>query len=486
MDLARYGEEAEKFLASFTEEFYRHDAGLKEELEISGIFQQHQALFAPGVVSRLMGERGTREGRYLAEFAVMGRVEHGLRGITEEIHTEEARATVEWEGREIPWRQASIVVANEEEAGRRHALERLTVAATAALNPQRARRLSRAQELAKELGFAECATMCAEVGGVDLEGLRKQTARVLGETRERYERAMEEALASAGLPRGEATTGDWSFVRRGHDSDEMFPPEQVVPALKWTMAGLGIEMDGQANLTLDLEDRPLKSPRAFCAAVRVPEDVRLVIRPHGGHDDYAAILHEAGHAEHFAHTKAEAPFAFRYLGDNSVTEAYAFLFDGLTQNAEWLGEALGRRETRGHLALARLTRLHLVRRYAAKLAYELDLHRAGGAEGMAERYARSLGEAVGLHVWAEDFLFDMDDFFYCARYLRAWMLEVQMRRRMVERFGRRWFATTAAGDYLRELWGLGQELEAEEVAARLGCEGLEVEGLIEELTAAPE
>ncbi|HWQ28343.1 MAG TPA: hypothetical protein VNN12_04915, partial [Dehalococcoidia bacterium] len=56
------------------------------------------------------------------------------------------------------------------------------------------------------------------------------------------------------------------------------------------------------NIHRDTEPRPRKSPRAFCSAIRVPDEVILVINPHGGHDDYRALFHEAGHAEHFGLT----------------------------------------------------------------------------------------------------------------------------------------------------------------------------------------
>ena len=39
------------------------------------------------------------------------------------------------------------------------------------------------------------------------------------------------------------------------------------------------------------------------------------------------LLHELGHALHFANMSRALPFEFRWLGDNSVTEGYAMLFD---------------------------------------------------------------------------------------------------------------------------------------------------------------
>ena len=41
----------------------------------------------------------------------------------------------------------------------------------------------------------------------------------------------------------------------------------------------------------------LKVPRAFCARLDVPRDVRLVLQPFGGRLDYSALFHQAGHAE---------------------------------------------------------------------------------------------------------------------------------------------------------------------------------------------
>ena len=58
--------------------------------------------------------------------------------------------------------------------------------------------------------------------------------------------------------------------------------------------------------------------------------------PVGGWDDYSALFHEGGHTEHFANVDPALPFEFRYLGDNSITESYAMLFDHRMQDRGWL------------------------------------------------------------------------------------------------------------------------------------------------------
>ena len=64
----------------------------------------------------------------------------------------------------------------------------------------------------------------------------------------------------------------------------------------------------------------------------MPDEVYLVIAPTGGRDDYGALFHEGGHAEHYANTDPGLAFEFRHLGDNSVTESFAFLFEHLVED----------------------------------------------------------------------------------------------------------------------------------------------------------
>src|SRR6185437_4834797 len=112
--------------------------------------------------------------------------------------------------------------------------------------------------------------------------------------------------------------------------------------------------------------------------------------------------------------------------------------------------------------------LVFLRRYAAKLAYELELHgRPASLDGLSAVYARRLSGA--LHIdWPEgSWLSDVDSFFYAANYIRAWALETHVRRLVMERFGERWFDEREAGDFLRGLWKDGQRLNADELLGEL-------------------
>jgi len=110
-----------------------------------------------------------------------------------------------------------------------------------------------------------------------------------------------------------------------------------------------------------------------------------------------------------------------------------------------------------------------MRRYAAKLAYETTLHaQTGSLEAMPAEYSRRLTSATKVKVPEENYLADVDDGFYCASYLRAWMLEGALRLMLQENFGMDWYASREAGDWLKALWAEGQHLTAERLLLRHG------------------
>jgi hypothetical protein len=232
---------------------------------------------------------------------------------------------------------------------------------------------------------------------------------------------------------------------------------------------------------IDAEERPKKSPRAFCAAVEIPGEIYLVISPHGGHDDFRALFHEGGHAQHFAHVAGDQPFAFRGLGDNSVTEGFAFVLEHLLYSPAWLRRHLDLQDSAAYLSMAIFHKLYFLRRYAAKLLYELDLHAGDDVRAYGKRYADLLTAHVGVRHSPEDYLSDLDSGFYAARYLRAWMFDAQLRAHFTQQWGDEWFRTKEGGEKLRELWSFGQRYNAPELLRQVGAGDLAIDALAAEV-----
>jgi hypothetical protein len=188
-----------------------------------------------------------------------------------------------------------------------------------------------------------------------------------------------------------------------------------------------------------------------------------VIQPIGGKDDWEALFHEAGHTEHYAHTNADLPTEDRRLGDMAVTEGWAMLMQHLVTEPAWLNRRLDVPRPRELAADGATSLLYFVRRYAAKLLYEIEFFQAEELTPMRGRYAEFLSDALKIPANPESYLDDIDGSFYVTGYLRSWAFEAQLREFLRSELGNDWFAKRDAGDLLRELWSLGQGPTADEM-----------------------
>jgi hypothetical protein len=261
---------------------------------------------------------------------------------------------------------------------------------------------------------------------------------LLGETEALYHDALNQAFQKTfGRDLAGAERHDLSFILRASRFDAYFDGDKMVPTLKDSLKEMGVDLDAQKNVIVDVDKRPSKSPRAFCAPVRLPEEIYLVMLPQGGQDDYMSLFHESGHAEHFAHVHPNDPMEYRWLGDNSVTEAHAFTLEHLVAEPAWLGKYAGLDDPSELVRFFYLQKLYFVRRYAAKLLYELELHRVEDVSEARETYSTLLSRATLVRFPGVDYLADVDDGFYAANYLRAWILEAQLKEHMRRQFGER-------------------------------------------------
>ncbi|MDE3090612.1 MAG: hypothetical protein KGJ80_14635 [Chloroflexota bacterium] len=481
-----FAERAEKFYSELMREQYEVGAGLKEELDLASIYARYPDLFAePTVRERVAAvvRDPSKSARHLADFAVSAFIENAVKELSEQITNAELKATVEWDEKQIPYQNVRAVLTREADYHRRHDLFTRQLAVMVKQNPRRVQRVSTQHDLARTLGFAGYRAMIERLRGWDLPKLSKQLDPLLAETETVFEEKLGAALSAARVPRRAADTSDVAYVLRAAEFDALFPADRLLPVFTKTIERLGLTPETTPGLKLDTEPRPRNSPRAFCAPVRVPSEVYLVIKPIGGQDDYRALFHESGHAEHFSHVDAALPFEFSYLGDEAISETFAFLFEHLTHNPRWLVDILRvpLREAERYRRFALFSKLWMLRRYAAKLRYELHLHDEGPG-GMEDAYVQVLSEALHVPVPPERYLEDVDDAFYVAGYLRAWVFEVQLRHFLMEHFGEGWYESRDAGGFLQSIWSIGLRDSVDELAqTRLGAAGIEPKLLIEEL-----
>lgn len=477
--LDAYRDQADRFIAELDEEYYRHFAGLKETLELEPIYERHAELTTTEK-AREIGEAvdGDSRVRELWRFACEGHMGELTRTFEEKLAELEATLAVELDGERIPYRNVRPAIANEPDRSRRQRLEEARCRLLdEELNPVHAEALAAVHGSVPALGGTSYVELYRGFG-FPLNETADQCRAFLDQTQKLYEESVDRLFRRRlGIGLDEARPWDVPRLYRAVEWDEFFPSNAMVPALEATLDGLGIDLRAQQNIHLDIEDRPLKRPRAFCSPIEVPDRVMLVIKPMGGPDDWHGLFHEAGHAEHFAHTSAGLTMEAKRLGDNAVTEGWAMLLEYLVDEPAWHAQRLNmpRAEQFAEEGAAHL--LYIVRRYCAKLLYELELHELEDYAPARSRYAELLGDALRIEPMSANYLDDVDDGFYASSYLRAWAFEAQLRGYLLERFGTDWFARRDAGSLLRELWSEGQGWTADELLGEVAGTSIELSAI---------
>ncbi len=364
--------------------------------------------------------------------------------------------------------------------------------------------------LLAELGYPHVVDFYSQTSGHDLRALSETGKRLVEETQEIYYQRMAEYYKQrTGHDFSEATRADISYVLSGKPPemaaiDARFPEENMVPLATRTFDLMGLNFSqiaqtvdfasqpdyqkevvektenaqgGLRRILLDLAKREGKRSRAYVYPAQVPAEIYLSVKPEGGLDDYSAFFHESGHAQHFAYEDPDLGFALALMGNNTVTETYAYLFQNLFLNRHWLQHMAGlsAEEARQVVRRRALEDLYMLRRYASKMQFEVQLFEDVNTDRFrlddkGAIYSRLLSEGTGFQydaTWTRD----VDAGFYVADYFTAWSLEAQLREYLCQHFGKDdpedWYQNPEAGAFLKSLWKDGN-LTQQDLSARLG------------------
>lgn len=484
----------EAFLRDVSREYYSSHAGLKASAELQPIYERHRAAYGDESLEVAMalltgakaGSDEHRSGRMLVEWLIESRVGRELAPLEEREIAWEGEAVVRLpDGGAEPYRRASITIANTRDAKERRALDDARASLVASgLAPMRQERLAREKDIVERMAIAPSYLDTFDaLSGMRIRMLRDECCAFLRDTQAMWDEVLPEFLKRGlGISPAEATRADAVALMRAPEFDGGFPADAMEREIRRQVTEMGASPDAAGRVRYDTGDRPGKRPRAFCAPVVIPDEVYLVIRPHGGQTDWQTLLHELGHALHFANIDMSLPFEFRWLGDNSITESYAMLFDHRVKDRGWLGRytQLGAHDLPRYLRATGFEELQFIRRYCAKLIYEVELY--GGAvswSALPDVYVETLSGATGFQYQRADAFVDVDPHFYSARYLRAWQLQALLAESLTERFNDDWWRNPAAGPWIvRELFAQGQRELAEEQAHRVAGKRLSFAPLV--------
>jgi hypothetical protein len=492
--LDQYRRDYAEFNAAVLREHYLFGSGRKTTLELAHLYERFADLFSRDVIDKLKQELDETSAhfetdcaslRHLLNFAVEQFLEDAVKALTEEISAYEAAAMIEFAGRPMTFQEAIVALATERDRATRQAIDNKRLAVIAAANDLRAERLTKLHEAARSLGYESYTKLFEQLRQLDYEKVLSAASPLLARTEALYVARLNETLQrDIGVRVEEAERSDYLHLIRLTRYDARFPAGRLLDVYRQTMAGLGINIDAQRNIEIDSAIRPRKKPRAHCIPIEVPDEIKLMIRPAGGQADYKALLHEAGHSQHYGWTATSLRPEFKYTGDYALTESYAFLFHHLLADRAWLTELLGFANSHEFIQSIMLVELMKARRTIAKLGYEQRLHAGEDFARAADDYAESLTEATKFKTTNTEYLSDTDEGFYVANYARAWAFASQLRDYLQSRFGQRWWAAPRAGNFLKEIWETGDRYTADEMAAQIGIGPLSFDLLIDEFNQA--
>jgi hypothetical protein len=476
-------DDAERLVNALAREYYDALSGQKAAPELSAIYARHNLILGRSAIDAVSEAfRDSAEGsdqrhsaQSLLEWIVQMQSGRAVSTLDDRALAWQAGALVRLsDGREIPYHGVPIELANSGDAGERAAIEQAREALVEReLAPLKRERFEREREFVESLGIADgYNATCDLLSDISLETLRTECADLLGSTQALWDdqcpRYVKKRL---GMDVADASSADALALFRGRSYDRHFPASGMNDAIRRQIEAMGLALDAGGRIHIDVAERAGKSSRAFCAYVRIPDEIYLVLRPYGGRTDWIAFLHELGHSLHLAHMQRDLPMEHRYGGDISVSEAYASLFDHLPHESEWLARYTDMdEETRADFVRdAAFEELHFLRRFCAKLIYETHLYDPRySAKALPDLYVELLSSATSFrHSRAYAFV-DVDPRYYSARYLRARQLQAVLRETLVERFGDEWWHDAACGPWLvEELFARGQSEPTHALVARV-------------------
>lgn len=467
---------AERFHAAMAEEAFEARAGRKAWPELQPLFATQSVLrfdVAMPTVQRELASATGDERRCLQRLLAWV-AEHHVRAANAELDDEYAQwltsATAPHEGEEIPLRRLPGLIRSTEDRPTRRGYDRLRAEVLREVLPLQLDRLNRWRTASAELGYGDYRQMLQRLTGLNLSGVHAEGCRFLELTGDAYREHLGRYLAEhLGLAAVDAESHDAEWLNRQMWLDGITDEASLLETLGEDLRSIGLPLEAEGRIELAVEAFPSPGMRPACQAVRVPDEVLVLVTPTSSIPGLRTLMREIGRGLHWAYTSPLLPFEFRVLGDRSVLDAHATLLGGLGRTPSWARHALGLEgaELDGYVRMAAFLELYALRRMVGRLMFDLELSESDRPGAMGPRWAELMDEATGFRHDPRAFLTELGQRFGVARRFRGRMLAAQLTRELESRFDDDWYRNPDSGEYLRDWFAQGLTHDADVLMERL-------------------
>ena len=336
--------------------------------------------------------------------------------------------------------------------------------------------------LKDEFGYKDYPLYCHDKKRVDYEACVPELEEILRQTDTLYFEAIEAwAQRTLGRPLCELNRFDAIYLLGLAEFDHLFPDQIPLRDHLDFFDQWEIDVKEIAGLYLDVSPSPRKGAQAMSFALRIPDEIYLVMNPQGGWIDLETLLHEMGHALSHAFTSPELCSAEKdFFTSNTLSETYAFLLQNMCLSPAFLerGLSLSSKDIEEMSFYKALRDLSVFRRYVSKFLAEYQMFKKNEVSN-GEIYASILERHTGFSYRAETHLFDLVPEFYALDYVLSWMAEATMEKRLAQALGHDWMFKPEAGKILKDWWWCGNRYELDEFFAVKGIGRIDYRDIVE-------
>ena len=335
--------------------------------------------------------------------------------------------------------------------------------------------------LQDEFAYPGYAAYCQDKKHVDYEAFVPKLHAILEQTETLYFQAMELwTQRSLGLPLSELNRFDAVYLLGLGEFDHFFPSDISLEKHLDFFNQWGIHVKDLPGIHLHIDHSPGKGAQAMSFALRIPDEIHLVMNPQGGWIDLETLFHEMGHTLSHALTSAKLSSAEKdFFTSNTLSETYAFLLQNMCLSPQFLERELGLRCTAiEELSFFKAVKeMSVFRRYVSKFLAEYEMFSENDI-GKGDTYARLLQKYTGFSYRPETQLFDLAPEFYALDYVISWIAEATMEKWLVQTLGDDWMFKREAGQILKDWWQCGNCYELDEFFAVKGLGGIDTADIV--------